>query len=86
MRYPLYTTFGSDDELTAAINKLDLLRSTAATAALRQESNGGALLKSYDYEARFPDGATGGRHYVRGGPAWHVFRFDHPGRPRPFGP
>jgi hypothetical protein len=28
----------------------------------------------------YPDGSTGDCHYLRGGPAWHIFRYGHRGR------
>lgn len=83
MRYLRYTTYRGDEELTATINRIDPLRRTGVTAsALRQDSNGGrsGLLKSHECAVLFPDGSTGTCRYTRGGPAWHIFRFSHPGR------
>lgn len=83
MRYPRYTTYGSDEELTAAIITIDPLRQTGATAqALRSGNTGGSgrLVKSYQCSVLLPDGTTGSCCYTRGGPAWHVFRVEHPGR------
>ena len=88
MRYPRYTTYTGDDELTAAIDRIDPLRLTGITAfILRQGGNSGfgvgtrsSLLKEHDCAVLFPDGTTGTCHYVRGAPAWHIFRFRHPGR------
>ena len=83
MRYPRYKTYRGDEELTATINRIEPLRQTGVTAsALRQNSNGGrsSLLKSHECAVLFPDGSTGTCRYTRGGPAWHIFRFGHPGR------
>ena len=89
MRYPRYTTYSGDEELTAAIDKLDPLRLTGTTAfALRQSGSTGfggegtraILLKEHTCAVLFPDGVTGECRYVRGGPAWHIFGFKHPGR------
>lgn len=82
MRYPRYMTYAGDEELDAAIGTMDPLKLSGVTAGtLRQGTRGGnGLLKSHDCAVLFPDGATGTCQYTRGGPAWHVFRFRHPGR------
>ncbi len=88
MRYARYTTYAGDDELAAAVDKIDPNGIAGTTAfVLRQGSNtrsgGGtrsSLLKEHDCAVVYPDGTTGTCRYTRGGPAWHIFRFGHPGR------
>ncbi len=82
-RYPRYLSF-SPGELETQLRGLNQTQSPTAnlkspTTALTTGGGQGRskLLKSHSCPVRFPDGREGCCHYTRGGPTWHLFRFDY---------
>lgn len=82
-RYPRYLSF-SAGELEARLQELGT--ASAGRSKVSQPippltgvptSGRSKLLKSHSCPVVFPDGHTGCCHYVRGGPAWHVFRYEY---------
>ncbi|MEI6432869.1 MAG: hypothetical protein WCP07_11850, partial [bacterium] len=86
--YPRYTTYGVG-ELEERLRGLDrgarlndALPSptdSSPTGIPTQERSATGLLTRHTCRVSYPDGSTGDCHYVRGGPAWHIFRYGHRG-------
>lgn len=86
--YPIYTTY-TEEELQQAFAKLSHIgtdgRSSgnhayfAKNGSASRGSRGSKLLKSHECSVTFPDGTSGLCKYTRGGPTWHVFRFEQEG-------
>lgn len=81
--YPRYTTYGVG-ELEQTLRSLDrgsglndALPSPAEIAHDARSPKG--ILTRHTCRVSYPDGATGDCHYLRGGPAWHMFRYEHRG-------
>ena len=49
----------------------------AGTESSSSRRSRSGLLKSHSCSVRYPDGRQGCCHYTRGGPTWHLFRFDY---------
>lgn len=81
-----YTTY-REGELEATLRRLDPqgqhqhpatgLGNLVSPGTGRSRSG---LVISHCCNVAYPDGATGTCRYTRGGPAWHIFRFEHTGR------
>lgn len=83
--YPRYLSF-SPGELEARLRELGNNSPHHAFVGLAPHANSragngaprkGRLLKSHSCPVTFPDGRSGCCHYLRGGPAWHIFRYDY---------
>lgn len=80
--YPRYTTFKAG-ELETAVHELGqrsgspITREAAGHLASGHTSGRKGLRKNHDCSVSFPDGIQGACHYLRCGPAWHQFRYEH---------
>lgn len=79
---PRYTTF-REGELEATLQRLDPQGhpkgTITGTSGSMQRSKSG-LVTSHVCTVMYPDATSGTCRYTRGGPAWHIFRFEHTGR------
>ncbi|MES2459246.1 MAG: hypothetical protein V4671_01595 [Armatimonadota bacterium] len=82
-RYPRYLSF-SAGELEARLQELGSASVERSGVSQRVDpllaiptSGRAKLLKSHSCSVVFPDGRAGCCHYVRGGPAWHIFRYEY---------
>jgi hypothetical protein len=86
--YPRYLTY-RQGELEARLRELGKAGrgSVALLTRVGQErrdiAGRGRLRKSHSCPVSFPDGQEGTCSYTRGGPAWHLFRYDHGGTTLP---
>ncbi len=86
--YPVYTTY-TEEELQQAFAKLSHIGTNGKTSgnhanfakngSASRGSRGSKLIKSHECSVSFPDGTSGLCKYTRGGPTWHVFRFEQEG-------
>ena len=68
-----YTTF-KEGELEATLHGLDPTGQNRCFGAGRSKTG---LIKSHNCTVTYPDATTGACSYLRAGPNWHVFRFEH---------
>ena len=84
--YPRYTTYTSE-ELQSTFARFSHIGTSNSVEGSHQNGanpakrgRGSRLIKSHECCVVYPDGTTGTCRYTRGGPAWHVFAFDHQGQ------
>jgi hypothetical protein len=85
-RFPRFLTFQPGERESYIREKLGLspdaplpveksIHTTSTSGG--NAARGSRLLKSHSCEVTYPDGTSGTCRYTRGGPAWHVFQFEH---------